>query len=238
MGKEAQRLPIFSHCRIPGRGFSLIELLVVIGIIAILLAMLLPVLSRVQQSARATACASNVRQIVMALGIYAQAHDGRLPYQAFDFDDWSGALLSSGASQPVFRCPVDFSSRRGVFNYESIRSYGVNCGPYLPVGAPLRYAPWPPVRNARPVKLHAVPNHVLLIGDNHGQFVDSAAYVRFTEAEGLDGIAWGTHRDRRGRGDNYGYGDGHVEYRLKAELDELVFDASIDGGPLDPWKWR
>ena len=236
---EAQSSPLlFSHRRIAGRAFSLIELLLVIAIIALLLAALLPVLRKVQESARTTACASNVRQIVYALGIYAQSHYDRLPYQTFGSDDWSGALLSSGASAAVFRCPVDTSSRRGVTNFEAIRSYGVNCGPYLPVNVPPRFAPWPPVRNGRPAKLHAVPNHVFLVGDNHGQFTESAAYVGFTESEGLDGIAWGTHRDRRGRGDNYGYGDGHVEYRLKAELDELIFDPNVDGGPSDPWKWR
>jgi len=47
----------------------------------------------------------------------------------------------------------------------------------------------------------------------------SAAYVGFAEAEGLDGVAWGTHRPKRGRGDNYGFVDGHVDYRLKSDLE-------------------
>src|SRR4051812_22879054 len=50
--------------------FTLIELIVVIGIIAILLALLLPTMHRVRQHARVVACASNMRQIGIALQNY------------------------------------------------------------------------------------------------------------------------------------------------------------------------
>jgi len=60
-------------------GFTLIELLVVIAIIAILAAILFPVFSRARENARKASCASNLRQIGLAILQYAQDADERLP---------------------------------------------------------------------------------------------------------------------------------------------------------------
>ena len=63
----------------PRHGVSLIEVLVVIGIVGLLLAILLPTLARVRDHAHAVSCASQLRQIGMALASYADDHDGNYP---------------------------------------------------------------------------------------------------------------------------------------------------------------
>ncbi len=59
--------------------FTLIELLVVIAIIAILAALLLPVIAKSKEQGRSAACLSNLRQVGVALQLYAQDHDNKVP---------------------------------------------------------------------------------------------------------------------------------------------------------------
>ncbi len=62
------------------RGFTLIELLVVIAIIAILAAILFPVFAKAREKARQTACLSNMKQIALAVIMYATDYDERYPH--------------------------------------------------------------------------------------------------------------------------------------------------------------
>ena len=59
--------------------FTLIELLVVIAIIAVLAAILFPVFAQARESARMSACLSNLKQIGTAFALYTQDYDERLP---------------------------------------------------------------------------------------------------------------------------------------------------------------
>jgi prepilin-type N-terminal cleavage/methylation domain-containing protein len=88
------------------RAFTLVELLVVIAIIAILAAMLLPALSRAKSSARRIACANNLRQVRLALGIYTTETEGRMPPRNLP-DKWPAQLQREFSDLNLLRCPSE-----------------------------------------------------------------------------------------------------------------------------------
>lgn len=111
--------------RTPG-GFTLVELLVVIAIIAVLASLLMPALASARERARTTACINNLRQIGVAITLYAGDHEDRLVPAEYNVrngaehqEGWP-TLLRNGGFLPapvsseygritpgasVFRCP-------------------------------------------------------------------------------------------------------------------------------------
>src|SRR5687768_1788490 len=71
-----------SRRRITRRAFTLVELLVVIGIIALLIAILMPSLSRARTQSQRVACMSNLRQLGAAFVMYTNANKGAFPRPA------------------------------------------------------------------------------------------------------------------------------------------------------------
>ena len=191
---------MLTHPRRAARyGFTLIELLVVIAIIAVLAAILFPVFSRARAKARQTSCLSNVKQIGLALMMYAQDYDEVYPVVDHTTGyDWWMPLQSYVKNAQVFRCPAyraDPTTEpatdyllNGLFAHGTSMALFQDTSTQIaiairkPGGPWTGYHPWP---------------------DDGTSWDNLSAYSEF---EGH--IATTIHND----GSNYGFADGHAKW--------------------------
>ncbi|HWX19442.1 MAG TPA: type II secretion system protein [Candidatus Binatia bacterium] len=133
----------------PAVGFTLVELLVVMAIIALLAALLLPSLSMAKSKAKRIACLNNLKQLAFAQQMYAADNTGKVPdnlpakaQPALGTNCWvagdmkvladstnqvliqKGELFPYASHSAVYRCPADPSQTAGVAR---VRSYSMNC---------------------------------------------------------------------------------------------------------------
>lgn len=178
------------------KAFTLIEILVVIGIIALLAAILFPVLSSAREKARTTNCASNEHQIALAILQYTQDHGRRFPIDPQDAGDTGWATAIDINSLDIFRCPsqTDDTSAHATDYWLNFQLMGMH-------DVRLRY-----------------PANTILIGDGDARGANynlaaepDAASV--PPIEGWDSAAG--YATRHSGGANYAFADGHVKW-LKA----------------------
>jgi prepilin-type N-terminal cleavage/methylation domain-containing protein len=203
-------------CNRIARGFTLVELLVVIAIIAILIGILMPSLSRAQQSAQSAVCLSNLRQIGLATLAYADDNDGWLFPTGMGWDAqhvyydstlglevynvWTTKVFTSW-NPAVMLCPCDFQPD-GDHSYvmnEHLGYWNVKYSTGLPYGVS--------------------PSSVVLSGEKV-----STVYDYYMEYGDFDRVV-DQYRHGVKIGSNYLFLDMHAESELPAQ-------AKLG---LDPW---
>jgi prepilin-type N-terminal cleavage/methylation domain-containing protein len=88
------------------RAFTLLELLVVIGIIGILISILLPMLNRARSTSQSIVCLSNLRQIEAGFKNFAAHNGGHFPDPSVTQQSWEASLLPY-LTRSAFKCPAD-----------------------------------------------------------------------------------------------------------------------------------
>lgn len=124
-------------------GFTLVEMLTVMAIVALVAALVFPVFARVRESGRQTVCSSSIRQIGNALELYRRQWDDFLPPVTSATDGtWKDAVFPFVSSFEVFRCPSNLGEELRPTHYDPAApasqrfpaSYALNVEPLLLAG--------------------------------------------------------------------------------------------------------
>jgi prepilin-type processing-associated H-X9-DG protein/prepilin-type N-terminal cleavage/methylation domain-containing protein len=235
--------------------FTLVELLVVVSIIALLIAILLPSLRGARDQAKAAACLSNMRQMGIAAGMYADENNDYFPQTSHGsaLGVWVRTLERQVGNTLLYRCPADRSTDWFSANDSPAEqlindrraSYAVNIylSPELtpPPGSPDPTPRYGYTRRGR-IRHPAITVHF-------GELVDTSDVKSFSDhihadqwvPNPLTGTATSKPEEsvalKRHRGKaNYTYADSHVEWLRFAQT--FALDEDEQRVVVDQWNPR
>lgn len=203
-------------------GFTLVELLVVVAIVALLVAILLPALAGAREAAKAVQCLSNLRTAGQAVVMYQNDNDGHFPVSSHttgslaDESSWIVSLEEHGVTEPMRKCPVDPARAERVSSYVTNDHFeplvpGIDYNPFtgrtLPGGRRIAYT--------RVFHVPA-PSETVYAAEAAGEgAVDHLHSIGWTSAAEIP--AWIAVERHRG-GANYLFADGHAAAMAWARL--------------------
>lgn len=202
------------------KGFTLVEILIVLGIVGGLAALLFPVFSRVREKGRSAVCQSNLKQIAIAMQQYVQDNSGTYPamqyVQAGEIVRWNDAIMPYVKDHAIFRCPTRQS--KNPENPETDYSYN---------WLGLSKIVW---EDSDPDR-HILFGNTQFVGAHESSIVVSPAIVLLNDEGGPSSVDGGPDTDvvetswgqrlwlpaLHSGGANDSYIDGHVKWRSKQE---------------------